>query len=117
MLSSVLHSDRAVLVNIEIMRAFVRLRQLLATHADLQWVEGAFVLFDPQTGRTVRHNAERARTRFLPASTFKIPNTLIALETGVASGPDFPLTRDSAVAPARSGGRRCGPRITRSGRR
>ncbi len=35
MLSSVLHSDRAVLVNIEIMRAFVRLRQLLATHADL----------------------------------------------------------------------------------
>jgi hypothetical protein len=35
MLSSVLHSDRAVLVNIEIMRTFVRLRQLLATHADL----------------------------------------------------------------------------------
>jgi len=35
MLSSVLRSRRAVLVNIEIMRAFVRLRQLLATHADL----------------------------------------------------------------------------------
>ena len=35
MLSSVLHSDRAVQVNIEIMRAFVRLRQLLATHKDL----------------------------------------------------------------------------------
>ena len=35
MLSSVLHSPRAVAVNIEIMRAFVRLRQLLATHADL----------------------------------------------------------------------------------
>jgi len=35
MLSSVLRSDRAVQVNIEIMRAFVRLRQLLATHADL----------------------------------------------------------------------------------
>jgi hypothetical protein len=35
MLSSVLHSDRAVQVNIEIMRAFVRLRQLLANHADL----------------------------------------------------------------------------------
>ncbi len=35
MLSSVLHSPRAVKVNIEIMRAFVRLRQLLATHADL----------------------------------------------------------------------------------
>ena len=35
MLSSVLHSQRAVKVNIEIMRAFVKLRQLLATHADL----------------------------------------------------------------------------------
>jgi hypothetical protein len=35
MLSRVLRSKRAVLVNIEIMRAFVRLRELLATHADL----------------------------------------------------------------------------------
>jgi len=35
MLSSVLRSERAVQVNIEIMRAFVRLRQLLATHKDL----------------------------------------------------------------------------------
>jgi hypothetical protein len=35
MLSSVLRSSRAVEVNIEIMRAFVRLRQLLASHADL----------------------------------------------------------------------------------
>jgi ORF6N domain len=35
MLSSVLRSKRAVLVNIEIMRAFVRLRQILASRADL----------------------------------------------------------------------------------
>lgn len=35
MLSSVLRSDRAVLVNVEIMRAFVRLRRLLITHAEL----------------------------------------------------------------------------------
>ena len=35
MLSSVLRSKRAVQVNIEIMRAFVRLRQLMATHTDL----------------------------------------------------------------------------------
>lgn len=35
MLSSVLRSERAVLVNIEIMRAFVRLRQILAVNADL----------------------------------------------------------------------------------
>lgn len=35
MLSSVLRSRRAVLVNIEIMRAFVRLRAMLASHDDL----------------------------------------------------------------------------------
>ncbi|SEL65268.1 ORF6N domain-containing protein [Roseateles sp. YR242] len=35
MLSSVLSSERAVAVNIEIMRTFVRVRQLAATHADL----------------------------------------------------------------------------------
>jgi hypothetical protein len=35
MLSSVLRSERAVLVNVEIMRAFVRLRRMLETHADL----------------------------------------------------------------------------------
>ena len=35
MLSSILRSERAVQVNIEIMRAFVRLRELVATHKDL----------------------------------------------------------------------------------
>jgi hypothetical protein len=35
MLSSVLNSDRAIEVNIEIMRAFVKLRYILATHKDL----------------------------------------------------------------------------------
>lgn len=35
MLSSVLRSKRAIQVNVEIMRSFVRSRQLLASHADL----------------------------------------------------------------------------------
>ena len=35
MLSSVLNSERAIRVNIEIMRAFVRMRQLLASNAEL----------------------------------------------------------------------------------
>jgi hypothetical protein len=35
MLSSVLNSDRAIKVNIAIMRTFVHLRQYLATHQDL----------------------------------------------------------------------------------
>jgi hypothetical protein len=35
MLSSVLRSKRAILVNIEIMRTFVRLRRILSTHEEL----------------------------------------------------------------------------------
>lgn len=35
MLSSVLRSRRAVLVNVEIMRAFVRLRQMLSDNSEL----------------------------------------------------------------------------------
>ncbi|PTN35179.1 ORF6N domain-containing protein [Desulfonatronum sp. SC1] len=36
MLSSVLNSKRAIQVNIQIMRAFTKLRQMLATHDDLR---------------------------------------------------------------------------------
>jgi hypothetical protein len=36
MLSSVLNSERAIQVNVEIMRAFVRLRQMLSAHKDLE---------------------------------------------------------------------------------
>ncbi len=35
MLSSVLHSERAVQVNIEVVRTFVRLRQIPSSHEDL----------------------------------------------------------------------------------
>lgn len=36
MLSSVLHSKRAIRVNIQIMRTFTKLRELLSTHAELK---------------------------------------------------------------------------------
>ncbi|MGB5619530.1 MAG: ORF6N domain-containing protein [Desulfobacterales bacterium] len=36
MLSSVLNSDRAIQVNIQIMRTFTRLRNMLTTHKDLK---------------------------------------------------------------------------------
>ena len=36
MLSSVLHSERAILVNVAIMRTFARLRQLLASNDELR---------------------------------------------------------------------------------
>jgi hypothetical protein len=38
MLSSVLHSERAIEVNIQIMRAFTRLRQIIAKNKDLTYL-------------------------------------------------------------------------------
>jgi hypothetical protein len=35
MLSGILNSDRAIEVNIQIMRAFVKLREMIASHKDL----------------------------------------------------------------------------------
>ena len=52
------------------------------------------VVLDLRTGQTTRHNPELARQRFSPCSTFKIPNSLIGLETGVIEDADFVLPWD-----------------------
>jgi beta-lactamase class D len=44
---------------------------------------GTFVLVDLKRDHILRYNPDRAAQRFLPASTFKILNSLISLETGV----------------------------------
>jgi beta-lactamase class D len=53
-----------------------------------QGVVGTLVISSLKTGETFVHNDARAQQRFPPASTFKIPNTLIALEEGVVSGKE-----------------------------
>ncbi|OGC11874.1 DNA-binding protein [candidate division WOR-1 bacterium RIFOXYA12_FULL_52_29] len=56
MLSSVLRSRRAVLVNIEIMRTFTRLKQILLTHKDL---ELKLTLLEQKFGKHLKkHDAE-----------------------------------------------------------
>jgi beta-lactamase class D len=40
--------------------------------------------------RTILVGAARSRRRFLPSSTFKIPNSLLAIDRGAASGADQP---------------------------
>ena len=57
-------------------------------------VEGSFLMFDPQTNRDYTFNGERAEKEFLPASTFKILNSLIALETGVIADTNVVLKWD-----------------------
>jgi len=54
----------------------------LADHFASRNVEGCFVVRDMANGITHVWNTERAETRFRPASTFKIPNAIIGLETG-----------------------------------
>lgn len=58
-------------------------RPELAQHFASAGVEGTFILLDAAAGRMSVHNPARAEQRFVPASTFKILNSLIALETGV----------------------------------
>ncbi|SNC74658.1 beta-lactamase class D [Hymenobacter gelipurpurascens] len=51
-------------------------------HFDQYGVTGSILLYEEATGRYVAYNQARCRQGFLPASTFKIPNTLIGLQTG-----------------------------------
>ncbi len=53
-----------------------------ARHFDAKGVRGTLIVFDPAKDRYLVYNEPRARARFLPASTFKIPNALIGLEVG-----------------------------------
>jgi beta-lactamase class D len=54
-------------------------------------VTGTFVVYDDESGRLMGHNQARAETRFLPASTFKIPNSVIGLSVGAVADVDEPL--------------------------
>lgn len=49
---------------------------------DFDHVDGSFALYDNGRGEFTIYNLKRDTTRFLPASTFKIVNSLIAIETG-----------------------------------
>ncbi len=73
----------------------VELRQVFGEY------DGCFVLLDVSTGHLVVHNPGKAHRRFIPASTFKIPHTLIILESGLAADAEFFLAWDSVKVPAR----------------
>lgn len=47
-----------------------------------QGLDGSLLLYDETAGQFTAYHAARCRQGFLPASTFKIPNTLLALQTG-----------------------------------
>lgn len=55
---------------------------------------GTLVLMDSGARQWMASDAARAYTGYLPASTFKIPMSLIALETGVAKDENAPFKWD-----------------------
>lgn len=70
------------------------LRTDFKTFYDDAKVEGAFVLYNVNTNQYLYYNKADAETRYTPASTFKIPNTLIGLETGVITDANHTLKWD-----------------------
>jgi hypothetical protein len=91
MLSSVLNSERAIQVNIQIMRAFTKLRRMLATHADLRrkieemerkYDQQFRVVFDAikllvESEQKPKHKIDEL------AKSLKMPSSVIPVKTGI----------------------------------
>jgi beta-lactamase class D len=52
-------------------------------HFEKHGVEGCFALYNPTDDLLIQYNKDRCNTGYIPASTFKIPNSLIVLEEGI----------------------------------
>jgi beta-lactamase class D len=61
----------------------------------LQGTTGAFVLYDQKADRYLRYNVEECGKRYSPASTFKILNAIIGLETKVIPDENYVIPWDS----------------------
>lgn len=60
-------------------------------------VEGSFVLYDQSNDKYIFYNQSQFKQPFTPASTFKICNSLIGLETGVIKDENFIIPWDSVI--------------------
>ncbi|HKY04424.1 MAG TPA: penicillin-binding transpeptidase domain-containing protein [Blastocatellia bacterium] len=58
-----------------------------------------FVLYDLKRDRYIRYNEKRASERFSPFSTFKVPNSIIGLESGVIKDENFVIAWDRKKYP------------------
>jgi beta-lactamase class D len=58
-------------------------------------VKGCFVLYDRNKKEYIKYDTARCKESFSPASTFKIPNSLIGLETGVIKDENYVIKWDS----------------------
>lgn len=61
--------------------------------------EGAIILYDATSGKTHVSDSEIVQTPYPPCSTFKIPNSLIALDLGVAKKKSHHMRWDAKKYP------------------
>jgi beta-lactamase class D len=80
------------------MTAYLLLLAFLASYQESP-VERCFLLYDEQMGRLTRGPSEGCSTRVTPASTFKIPHALAALDARVVSGAHEVFPYDGAPLP------------------
>lgn len=71
----------------------------VALNEVFQDIEAAFVVSDRNKNQYIRYNPSRCQQRFSPYSTFKIPNSLIALETGVIKNENVVVAYNRAQHP------------------
>jgi beta-lactamase class D len=67
------------------------------TYFDKYKVQGSFVLFDPQENVYYHFNKAQYTKAYTPASTYKICNALIGLETGVIKDADYVFPWDGII--------------------
>jgi beta-lactamase class D len=60
---------------------------------------GGFSVYNIKTDKYIQYNTDHCKKRFSPCSTFKIPNSLIGLETGVIPDTGFIIKYDSVLHP------------------
>lgn len=73
------------------------LREDFKQYFDAFKVEGSFVLYNLKGDSYVFYNPSQSKQPFTPASTFKICNSLIGLETGVIRDENFVIKWDGVV--------------------
>lgn len=60
-------------------------------------VDGSFLLYDQSSDKYIFYNQSQFLQEFTPASTFKICNSLIGLETGIIKDENFVIKWDSVT--------------------
>lgn len=78
------------------------IRDDFKTYYDQFNVSGSFILYDPQKEQQICYNQSQLNQPFIPASTFKICNSLIGLETGVVTDENMVIQWDSITRPVQN---------------